>query len=226
MDFYQTTPRNVEYILLAEFDITAGSTVKHQFPYPIGVDQQSAHPPSLFFSPASFQIHPAPLHVPQNACRVYASGWDAQPPARLDSVLPEPSRPGGRPRGLDAQAAAAKHRPPGRSPVCPPHTPLCQLPLLLPVFHLFTCPPPTARRCPHGSSASTRRRPSGSRWAPRCSACASRTPSASSTAPPRSTACLSFSHPPSLLCDLTAFTLTSNLVLGGTDSGQSTWATR
>ena len=40
MDTFQGRPRNVEYILLAEFDITAGSTVKHQFPYPIGVDQQ------------------------------------------------------------------------------------------------------------------------------------------------------------------------------------------
>lgn len=32
--------RNVEYILLAEFDIVTGSTVKHQFPYEIGVDDQ------------------------------------------------------------------------------------------------------------------------------------------------------------------------------------------
>ena len=32
--------RNVEYILLAEFDIITGSTVKHQFPYDIGVDDQ------------------------------------------------------------------------------------------------------------------------------------------------------------------------------------------
>ena len=32
--------RNVEYILLAEFDIVTGSTVKHQFPYNIGVDDQ------------------------------------------------------------------------------------------------------------------------------------------------------------------------------------------
>lgn len=47
MDTFQGRPRNVEYILLAEFDITAGSTVKHQFPYPIGVDQQSVF---FFFS--------------------------------------------------------------------------------------------------------------------------------------------------------------------------------
>lgn len=226
MDFYQTTPRNVEYILLAEFDITAGSTVKHQFPYPIGVDQQSAHPPSLFFSPASFQIHPAPLHVPQNACRVYASGWDAQPPARLDSVLPEPSRPGGRPRGLDAQAAAAKHRPPGRSPVCPPHTPLCQLPLLLPVFHLFTCPP----RQQGGARTDLPHRLVVARVAAGGHHDAQRAPHGPHPHPQRHHrdpphVCLSRT-PPSLLCDLTAFTLTSNLVLGGTDSGQSTWATR
>jgi len=40
MEFYEDKPRNVEYILLAEFDITTGSTVKYQYPYPIGVDQQ------------------------------------------------------------------------------------------------------------------------------------------------------------------------------------------
>jgi len=40
MEFYEEKPRNVEYILLAEFDITTGSTVKYQYPYPIGVDQQ------------------------------------------------------------------------------------------------------------------------------------------------------------------------------------------
>ena len=33
-------PRNVDYILLAEFNITTGSTVKHQYPEPIGVDTQ------------------------------------------------------------------------------------------------------------------------------------------------------------------------------------------
>ena len=31
---------NVEYILLAEFDIITGSTVKRQYPFSIGVDEQ------------------------------------------------------------------------------------------------------------------------------------------------------------------------------------------
>jgi hypothetical protein len=37
-----TQPR-VDYVLLAEFDIDQGSTLKHQYPAPTGTDEQYVH---------------------------------------------------------------------------------------------------------------------------------------------------------------------------------------
>lgn len=37
----------VDYVLLAEFDIDQGSLVRHQYPAPTGTDEQSVPSPSL-----------------------------------------------------------------------------------------------------------------------------------------------------------------------------------
>jgi hypothetical protein len=36
----QTMTRNCEYVLLAEFDIDEGSTLRHEYPVPTGCDGQ------------------------------------------------------------------------------------------------------------------------------------------------------------------------------------------
>lgn len=75
--------RNVEYILLAEFDILSGSTIKHQFPYPIGVDEQVL---------AEFML-PDGAHKRQDDWTVFFLNRPGQSEALRDSMKADPSKP-------------------------------------------------------------------------------------------------------------------------------------